>query len=367
MRTVVFAKAVLLSFVLMSLRGVTVLAQDVQPDAQQGVVQDVRQDVQQDVPQDIRQDVHDKVAVYVTGNVTEEQKKTFGVRMLVALVNSGRYRPVERPAEFIEAVERQRAADSGSAVTDGGVCAIGKEFGASFISVTDIVKLSGGEYQILTRIIDAETAHVAAMGDFYGPIASAGDIKRVSEELLNTMFAAKGAPAASTEPKPEDVPPSHPQQTYVSPASAVSSTVAVAGEAKAVVAKVVAAVNAFKDATAKSMEAANAVKTAAQSKNFSAIMEAKKRVQSAVEAVKKAKTDVTAAIEALKAAGPDAVAAATAMGIDLSMFAGESETEGGEVRGGVKTDRADRTALRFAKRNTLPQNYEGGALPSFRD
>jgi len=55
-------------------------------------------------------------------------------------------------------------------------------------------------------------------------------------------------------------------------------------------------------------------------------------VESAAEAVKQAKADCEAAIDALNAAGPEAEATVKALGIDLSMFSGDTQESAGEVK-----------------------------------
>jgi hypothetical protein len=264
-----------------------------------------------------------KIAVYITGNAPEDKKKTVGTRLLVALVKTGRYASIERPSEFAEAAESVRASTQGAASAEEYIYELGKAYGVKYVCIAEVTA-QADDYQILARVINVKTAQVAAIGDFYGPIKTAADLKPALDELVETMFAKPKDAAATPQPAP---PPQSgatdeaASAVAVPTAAASTPAVTVTGPAKDAVEKVIAAVNAFKDAMAKSVAAASAVATAAQSKNFSAIMAAKKSVESAA-AVKKAKEDGLAAVEALKAAGPEAEEAARAMGINLAMFAG---------------------------------------------
>ena len=61
-----------------------------------------------------------RIAVYVTGDVPENEKSALGTRMLSSLVNSGGYRGIERTAEFLAEIDREHIMQRSGAI-DGHV------------------------------------------------------------------------------------------------------------------------------------------------------------------------------------------------------------------------------------------------------
>jgi len=261
------------------------------------------------------------VAVYVSGDIPNNEKKVLGAYLLNAIIKAGQGKNADGAEAFLAAVAADEQA-KGAALSTARVCELSKQFNIRFIcaaSVTHAFEF----FVISANIIDAEMETILFKGEAQSPLKSINDITQASNQIVESMF---GINISGAQPAAGPMPAQNAEYATGAPPPPVY----VAGDAKLVVDRVVAAVNAFKDATTKSIDAANAVKTAAQSKNFFAIKDAKKKVEDAMEAVKRAKADVTAAIDALNSAGPEAQAAVRAMGIDLSMFGGK----GGGAEGG---------------------------------
>jgi len=48
-----------------------------------------------------------RIAVYVTGDVHDNEKEALGTQMLASLVNSGRYKGIERSNSFLAEIEKE--------------------------------------------------------------------------------------------------------------------------------------------------------------------------------------------------------------------------------------------------------------------
>jgi hypothetical protein len=127
------------------------------------------------------------IAVYVTGDVPENDKTALGTRMLAALVNIGHYRGIERTAQFLAEVEKEHIKQRSGDVDDNQISALGKQFGVNFVCVAAITPTLGS-YQVSARIINVETAEVTHIGESTSPLKTIDDLTVVSSEVVSNMF-----------------------------------------------------------------------------------------------------------------------------------------------------------------------------------
>jgi hypothetical protein len=140
-----------------------------------------------------------RIAVYVTGDVPDNEKRALGTVMLTSFINSGRYRGIERSAAFIAEIEREQVTQRSGSIDDSQISELGRQFGVGYICIADITP-AFGSYQISARIVDVETAEVVFIGQAFSPLRSAQDLTQVSDEVVNIMFRGQ------TVPKPEPAP-----------------------------------------------------------------------------------------------------------------------------------------------------------------
>ena len=142
------------------------------------------------------------IAVYVTGDVHENEKKALGTHILAALVNSGRYKGIERSSSFLAEIDREIVRQMSGAVDDNQISNVGKQFGVKFICIADITP-AYGEFQVSARIVNVETAEVALIGQAASPLKTISDLMKVSEKVVKRMFGEPEPtePADSPEPK----------------------------------------------------------------------------------------------------------------------------------------------------------------------
>jgi len=128
-----------------------------------------------------------KIAVYVTGNAKEDEKKALGTRMLASLANSKRYKGIERSSAFLAEVAKEHVKQRSGDIDDNQISALGKQFGVKFVCIADITP-AFGEFQVSARIINVETAEVEFIGDASGSLKSMADLERISNMVVNNMF-----------------------------------------------------------------------------------------------------------------------------------------------------------------------------------
>jgi len=166
-----------------------------------------------------------RIAVYVTGNFGENEKKVLGTRMLASLVNSGRYKGIERSNSFLAEIEKEQFKQRSGEIDDSQISALGKQFGVKFVCISDITPALGA-YQVSARIVDVETAEVIFIGESYSALKNVVDLVSVSDQVVKNMFGAEATtirkgdtkrdaaairepafkPAVNPAPKPEPKP-----------------------------------------------------------------------------------------------------------------------------------------------------------------
>jgi hypothetical protein len=133
-----------------------------------------------------------RIAVYVTGDVPDNERRALGTRMLASLINSGRYMGIERSAAFLAEIEREQVTQRSGAIDDSQISALGRQFGVKYVCVADITPAFGA-FQVSARIVDVETAVVVFIGESYSPLKTTGDLTRVSDEVVRAMFGRQTA------------------------------------------------------------------------------------------------------------------------------------------------------------------------------
>jgi len=131
-----------------------------------------------------------KIAVYVTGDVPENERAALGTRILASLVNSGRYMGIERGESFLAEVNREHIKQRSGAIDDSQISALGKQFGVKYVCVAAITPAFGA-FQVSARIIDVETAQVVFIGESNRPLDNMDDFAWVSDEVVHIMFGGE--------------------------------------------------------------------------------------------------------------------------------------------------------------------------------
>jgi hypothetical protein len=132
------------------------------------------------------------IAVYARGRAKDDEIKTsFGPELLFALAKTGRYRAIESNAEFAAKVQHEaEKLGAGLNLTDRQIAMIAAN--ADFICVVDVATVLGS-YQVFARIINVKTLEAAEMGKTIGTIATADDVPKISDKLVESLFGVSDA------------------------------------------------------------------------------------------------------------------------------------------------------------------------------
>jgi len=128
-----------------------------------------------------------KIAVYVTGDWNENDKRAVDAWILKELLDSDRYVLVERSQEFVAKVKEELNTQHNGDIGDNEMCMLGRGFGVQFVCVVSI-KWAVDAYQISARIIDVETREVKSIGISKSNMKSTDEMERVSKEVVQEMF-----------------------------------------------------------------------------------------------------------------------------------------------------------------------------------
>ena len=161
-----------------------------------------------------------QIAVYVTGGATAGENEVLGARITDALVNSGRYRTIERSEAFLSQIGREHVVQRGGAIDDSQIRELGRQFGAQFVCIARIAEAFGG-HQIAARIVDVENAEVVASGTAEGSLRSMHDLITLSNQVVGTMLGISVTPPPPPTPSQPVPSASAPTVTPVQPQTPV--------------------------------------------------------------------------------------------------------------------------------------------------
>ena len=128
-----------------------------------------------------------RIAVYVTGDASGNEKEALGTIMLASLVNSGRYLGIERSESFLAKLDEEHVRQRSGAIDDNQISELGRQFGVRYICIAAITPALGA-FNVSARIIDVETAAVAFIGEANSTLKTIDELTRVSDEVVAVMF-----------------------------------------------------------------------------------------------------------------------------------------------------------------------------------
>ncbi|MDR0305447.1 MAG: hypothetical protein LBI42_01275 [Chitinispirillales bacterium] len=124
-----------------------------------------------------------KIAVCVTGEIGENEKKILSVKILTGLVQSGRYRAVEQGEAFFREFQNEQD----NPIDDNLISRLGKQYGVQVICIADVTPAFGSNH-ISARIVDVETAEVVAMSSASSDLKSMNDVDNASKKIIASIL-----------------------------------------------------------------------------------------------------------------------------------------------------------------------------------
>jgi hypothetical protein len=152
-----------------------------------------------------------QIAVYVTGEDVDNRNKALGRLLLTSLVDSKRYKAVERPGAFFnEVAELDKSRDG--AIDYRLVMEIGKRHGAGFVCFA-VVTAAADANSVSASVLDLESGEVVATGDAESPLETLPEIAETAHRLAVIMYEN----AAPPQPEPAHTPVMEPAEPEPEP------------------------------------------------------------------------------------------------------------------------------------------------------
>ncbi len=130
-----------------------------------------------------------KVAVFVEGNISKEQKAMVNSAIMSRLSGNKEYRAFERNAAFLKALEKEHDFQLSGMVPESQIRAIGERLGVDYVIAVNAVITSDDESQMSARFIELETGEVLktcnASREYEGSATITALANNVAYRLLN--------------------------------------------------------------------------------------------------------------------------------------------------------------------------------------
>jgi hypothetical protein len=139
------------------------------------------------------------IAVYVSGDVPNNEKNALGTYLLASLVNSGTCVSHENSAAFLAAVDEEQSKRK-EPLDDSRICDIGKQFGIKYVCVAAIAP-TFGFFTISARIINTEAGRSKFNGEAVSPLKTIEDLTQAANKVVENMFG-RSFFGVQTEPEP---------------------------------------------------------------------------------------------------------------------------------------------------------------------
>lgn len=100
-----------------------------------------------------------KVAVYVEGNLPEEDKTIINTAVMSRLSSAKDYKAYERNKDFVNALMKEHDYQLSGEVSDSEIRAVGERLGVDYVIAVDVIEKKDRTY-MSCRLIDLETGEV---------------------------------------------------------------------------------------------------------------------------------------------------------------------------------------------------------------
>jgi hypothetical protein len=155
-------------------------------------------------PQNRQDDFPRRVAVYVTGGVTDHEKTVFGTFLLSSFVNSGFCISHENAAAFLRVANDQSRQ---TVLDDSRISGIGRNFGIKYICVASIspaFSAPPGAFTVFARMLNTETEKARLNGEATGPLKTKEELTLAANTIAEKMFGRRSPPQQTPPPGPSE-------------------------------------------------------------------------------------------------------------------------------------------------------------------
>ena len=128
------------------------------------------------------QQTKEKVAVYVSGDVSAGYKKIISVKAVSRISRSESFAAVERTDAFLDVLTKEQDYQLSGEVRDDQIAELGRRFGARYVAVLEATETDGTGF-ISARMIDVEGGLIIKSADTSRKIESAEDWAAVANNV----------------------------------------------------------------------------------------------------------------------------------------------------------------------------------------
>lgn len=108
--------------------------------------------------------VKEKVAVYVSGDVSSNYKKIIGSKAVTRISRSENYVAVERTDAFLDVLTKEQDYQLSGEVRDDQIAALGVRFGVKYVAIFEVTSIDDAGF-ISARLIDVESGMIVKSAD----------------------------------------------------------------------------------------------------------------------------------------------------------------------------------------------------------
>ncbi|MBP3356691.1 MAG: hypothetical protein J6K95_05985 [Rikenellaceae bacterium] len=128
------------------------------------------------------QQTKEKVAVYVSGDVSAGYKKIISAKAVSRISRSESFAAVERTDAFLDVLTKEQDYQLSGEVRDDQIAELGRRFGARYVAVLEATETDGTGF-ISARMIDVEGGLIIKSADTSRKIESAEDWAAVANNV----------------------------------------------------------------------------------------------------------------------------------------------------------------------------------------
>lgn len=132
----------------------------------------------------------EKVAVYVSGNIGDRDKKIIGSKAVSRISRSKRYAAVEHTEAFADALTEKQNRPSSGEVRDDRIAALGKRFGVRYVAVFEASKAYDLCF-VSARLIDVESGSAIKSAGISHEVQSSEDWIAMTNNVAFRLVSAK--------------------------------------------------------------------------------------------------------------------------------------------------------------------------------
>lgn len=129
-----------------------------------------------------------KVAVYVSGNLSKVNKQIVVSEVNEWITRSGNYAAFERATEYLEELTKEQDYQTSGEVSTEQIVSIGNRWGADLVAVFRILVTEDDTHYITGRLIDLETGEIVKSISQTRKITTTEDLIAFSNRIAYLLF-----------------------------------------------------------------------------------------------------------------------------------------------------------------------------------